>query len=413
MLMKLRKFLKSNRFFILISILMVLALSIVIVQIKKAIGESQNKKFITAYNDGNFKIAYQYINKAISNDPENAVYSSNLAILLSQKLEIKLDSTNKLKIKISNTNAAQLLQLKQLYIHILQLNPYDAGIKHNLGWVYYFMGDTALSIEQLNEAVATDPASAIYRISLGLLYETLMRETEANKCYIKAIELSPEILDSEFFQNLKTGNKLLADSIVNMAEQFLISKLNEKDSPIIKSRLAKIYMSKGRFKEAKSIYIEVTKQLPNLNRPWYYLGYLFEVEHNAVQSRICYQRSLLLDPNDILPNLQMANNYYYAKDTFASLAYYKNAVKAWASIYTDHYYQGQRIYNTKGVNNDLFPKCLLTSIKPSFDYVLYCNRIAAIYIMIGKNKMEEYYQKLSKNEMPLTSLLNKNDFNNQ
>lgn len=399
---------RHSSYTIAISTLFILTTFLMYYQIISNYAEYQNKLFLNAYDDENDSIAECHINRAIDFDKDNAIYYSNLAVLKARQLNVCFDS---IKIVCYNENpkGKQLLEtLKGLYTKASELNPSDAGFIHNLGWIYFFQGDTINTLRMLNQAVEFDSSCALYHLSLGIVWETRNNLHRALNCYSDAIRLSPDILDSQFFKNFKSKHPILSDSLLNIVRTSLEQSVRQTNSPILKARLGKIYLADGRYTLAKQIFQDVTQQLPNLNRPWYYSGFISEIENDTISFKKEYQRSLFLDPNDYLPNIQMGN-YYFNFEPKSALAYYKNALKSSCNLFSDHYYKSTRVYESKGIPNDIVPQSLLVYIKPVINYKLYCGRISEIYKSIDNHNMTKFYLKIKDGEVPLSAILNTNE----
>ena len=393
----------KNKVIILFASILIGIICIGYFNIKIKIAESHNKKFISYFLENKDSLALVHINKALDLDAKNSLYWANKGILLMKIVDFDLN--NFLKDSTVDIPKETLEKSLSCFERASLLNPYDAAYFHNTGWIYIMMGDTAKALSFINKALKLDPGSSLYHISRGLLFEKQNNLEYAISNYSIALQNSPDMLESEFFSDLIIRQPLFSDTIINKSLKYLSNEVKNSNSPILKARLGKLYLYKNKIDKAEPFFIEVTKILPNLNRPWYYLGVIQEMKGDTFNFKISYNRATMLDPTDYLPNLSLGN-YYYKFETQSSLPYYKNAVRAWAMLYSEHFFRGKYVYNSKMINNDIIPKELLQYIKPKFDYKFYCQRISDIYGNLGDTNNSNFYHNLYTGRIFLSTLLN-------
>ncbi|MCS6859641.1 MAG: O-antigen ligase family protein [Abditibacteriales bacterium] len=110
------------------------------------------------------------LREAVDLDPQNAFYHGQLALALSR-------DNQRLREAIAH------------YRRALELCPYDALHRHNLGWCYLRLKRTAEAIAHFQKAIATDKSQPLYYLSLGYALEQTGRDREALRQYETASRL--------------------------------------------------------------------------------------------------------------------------------------------------------------------------------------------------------------------------------
>jgi tetratricopeptide (TPR) repeat protein len=192
--------------------------------------------------------------------------------------------------------------------------------------------------------------------------------------YSTAIYLTPELVDSKLWMDMELEQPLVVKDVIEKVQHKLELDKNSND-PIVLSKQAKVYIYQKCYKKAKEILLNVTKKLPNLSRPWYNLGYLYELENDTVNMVKCYNIALLNDVYYYTPCLRLA--YYYDKIGFKrdAVQNYKATINYWNRISTEHSQRCKALYFVDGVRNDIIPMGLLEYTKPFVDTMFINKRI--------------------------------------
>ena len=104
--------------------------------------------------------------------------------------------------------------------------------------------------QEWGQAVALDPDTAIYHLSLGMFLEEAGDADAANRQYIAALDLSPSILDSPFFTRYRARSPERAEAVVREAMSQTETRLGNSNDPILKARLGKFYLYRGDLQRA-------------------------------------------------------------------------------------------------------------------------------------------------------------------
>lgn len=252
-----------------------------------------------------------------------------------------------------------------LYEEAIHLNPFDALFQHNLGRLYFMNNQPDSALIYLSQAIETDPNTAIYHISKGLIIES-QHSDEAFEAYKQAVLLSPDIIDSQFFKDLKKRNPVKTEELLKNASNELLQILSFQYSSIIEAKSGKILLALGETERAYETFRHVTQIHPNLNRPWYYMGFIEQEKKSFEVMQELYKKSLFLSPFDYLPLYTFAAYYEETGNKSKSDSYYKAAEKAWKNKRSVHSSRCKRMYFTDTEKDDVIPKGLLDYISPVF-----------------------------------------------
>jgi tetratricopeptide (TPR) repeat protein len=391
---------KKNIFIVIVLLLFILIIYLVFNYIRRYYSEKFNEKFVISYIDKKYSLASYYIDEAISLESNNANFWANKGILTVTKIQ----SNNHIDSTISTKDNESILKSIDCFKNALKLNPNDAIFLQNLAWLYHSQGNYKLSKDFFIKSLVMEERNIVTNISYGIFNIETNHLDEAFYNISLSILYSPDIVDSKFFEDLKTKFPEKTDSIIKENISILENAIYKTNSPILKSRLAKLSLYIGNIDYAEKLFSEVVIELPNLNRPWYYLGFIQELKKDTLKFLNSYTRSLLLDSNDLLPNMQLGN-YYSKSQPENSLIYYKKALLSYTLLSSEHYKKGLKIiYNSLMIQNDILPLWLLPYIKPKFDYKLICEKLSNIYKSMGKNNSSKYYRQLSKGMLPLSTI---------
>lgn len=355
------------------------------------------------YHEGLF-----YIEKSIDLAQNNAHYHNIKALVLQRLADKQLKLSSGI-IKPDRYNSEDIINLERIkneYSISLKLNPEDDLAHHNLAWIYFELNEITETLFHLKQAIKIDPTIAIYQISLGLFSEYNGELEKAFMLYKTAIRNSPELLDSEFYNSLINRYPTKTKTILNDVEKDIRKALNKTDSPIYKARLARILIYNKQLEEAKQMLLDVVSVLPNLNRPWLNLAYLYRDENNEEKMLSSLKRATLLDPNDYLPHIKLAEYYYEKKQMHDALIYYTKTLKRYDLIRSANSVRSKSVYKSSGVPNNIVPNGLLQYTKPRILLDEICQNLAKIYESKGNRRLEKYFNSAKgENKVDVQSIL--------
>src|ERR1700749_1243997 len=218
---------KSFRDLLPLGLMLLALLALVAVQVRfLSVRSAENSlnSFINHLGHSEFGQAQNEIEKAVSISPQNAHYLSNEALLQERMLQSRFDFNRLRNPELSAEQRQHVERAVELYQQVLKLNPSDDFAYHNLGWLYWLLQEKQSAFQALSRAISIDYSVSLYHISAGLLREYSDDAQGAEHEYVQALELSPGLLDSRFFAELRQrapaqAQQIVADSIAGLEKQ--------------------------------------------------------------------------------------------------------------------------------------------------------------------------------------------------
>ncbi|MEL7120262.1 MAG: O-antigen ligase family protein [Bacteroidota bacterium] len=291
----------------------------------------------------------------------------------------------------------------------LALNPFDAGYYFNISWINYWLKEEQeLVLGAMEECLKLDGGITAYQVGAGLMKLSMEDTMAANSHFQLALNLSPQLVDSEFWLWLKKSQvEITTQMIVNAIKKFR-AELQTGYDPIIASKLAKLLLYQSKIAESKLLLEEVIEKLPNLNRPYYNLVIIAGYEGSNRQASRLLNQSIFLDQNDYLAPLLKANlldtQIKTQSGAVVEASYqYENALYNYLQNSTIHYNKSLSKYQYfEGPINDLILKELHAFCRPSFPVKKICLRLAELFKQMGEVELSEKYNNLAKKGAELT-----------
>src|SRR5690606_34420671 len=153
----------------------------------------------------------------------------------------------------------------------------------------------------------------------------------------------------EFFSHLQERAPSIASNIINLAESELKITIRDKHDIKKKARLGAIYLYQKKFHLAYETFGYVINTLPNLNRPYLYLGDLFLARKDFDKMKDYYKKSAFLDKSDFLSNLRMAQYYFSIHDFDRAHESFQDAELKHRRMRSDNATRAFRVYNVQQV----------------------------------------------------------------
>jgi len=385
-----KKYLFSPKWLILSFALIYLALGGFVVCFQ--IADKKNNSFIEQFQEGNYSDALKAINQAIRFDPRNPLLNANKGFLLNTILQ--KDSTH----QKDNENALAYYQTA------VNHSPYDPWLHHNLAGLYLNKGQVDSAAIHFHKACELSGNTALFHISRGLFQEKTGTADFGLTEFKKAIRLSPDLLDSEFAANLESKNQERFKTMLHKIADSLTIRMATDNSPILKSRLAKIILTEGDTALAMQLFEQASNQLPNLDRPWYYRGMVKLAQNDTVTFLRYLNRAALLDPRDYLYPLALGNYYHSRNQKRDAIYYYKSTLFNQANLYTQHAMIAPKWYGYKTLPNTILPLGLLNQINPVFDQSTVCNHLFQLYNELGQKRESKLIESYLNNTIPTETL---------
>ncbi len=351
----------SKRYY---SIFLFICLIVIAFCITKEFGFQKDKKHLeclTGLMDQNkYDDAYDYLNRIDINKLKNSLLLSTCGLVYERNaidtLAEQVPSTD------THYQDSTLLQKsKDCYQRAINFNTYEDNFYHNIAWLYYYFGDIDSALINIDRAINLVSNSSLYYVTKGMFLEK-SKSSQSFECYKEALKLSPDLIDAPFFNNLNQREIVNTDSLIQVAIKELHNYQNDNYSTIIQARIGKLLLCSGDTFAAKSVFEEVLSELPNLSRPWYYLGNINSMQNNKKEMLNCYNKSIFLNFDDYLPRKKMADYYWSINDSINATYFDKTALKYFNDKVTESSAKTNRIYQQSSSRNNLIPFSLFTKI---------------------------------------------------
>ena len=366
-------------------------------QIRQKSALQNNKNFIKAYERG--EDGWGKIQKSLQLSPNNAILNANKGLyLLSQT-----SGYDSLVFLHANIPDSIISQIKIAFSKAVALNPADASFQANLGVLYLASRDSISALHHIKQSSKLAPHQSIYYMLRGMVFSD-----DSRRQFVSAVYYSPDILDSKWFLELSISDSSRANSIIIDAESMLSDSLvHHKNNHVLKARLAKLLLYQGKIDTAKNLLNEVVQAIPNLNRPWLMLGDIASLQNNTIALQY-YERSILLDPNDVWAKMRMGDWLLNKGDLSKALGYYIEALRLTYLVPTEHSLRSHSMYRTPTVSNDVVPPSFYRYIRPYVNAQALANVIAQGYEQEGSVNKATLYRKLANGEITVQKLLHSN-----
>lgn len=348
--------------------------------------------FIGHLGRSEFGQAQSEIERAVSISPQNAHYLSNEALLHERALQSDFEFDRWRNPQLDAEQRRHVEEAIRRYQQVLELNPGDDFVYHNLGWLYWLLQDKPQAAECLRRAISIDYSVPLYHVSSGLLDEYTDDMPSAAREYALALQMSPGLLDSRFYAELQrrapeAARQILADSIARLEGQ-----LGGADDPMLKAKLGKLYLPEQPAKALPLLQAAAT-QLPNLYRSWFNLGYAYELLGQEQQMELCYQKSSYINRLEALPHLRLAAYYDRQGRPHDAIRYYRLALTARSGQTSFHSTRVRRIYlSNYTVRDDIIPRGMLTYLSPDFDLPAAYSRLSELSRQTGDARSADQYR---------------------
>lgn len=256
--------------------------------------------------------------------------------------------------------AVLLADAESDYRKAISLVDGDGSFWSGLAWIESFQGKDELAAKSFAHAIQADPNDAMSRIGAGLLNERKSLNGAAIDQYAHAIAVSPRILDSQFFADLRQRDPNTANVVIQHANELANGF---PKSPIHTAAIAKLHASLGDAQLARSEYMEALGLLPNLSYTWTNLGILDLESGNRSVARAEFQRALFLDAtNRIATNMLAASERVEGNPERAEELYLRTLLQPEISI---HALRSWRLYHLSSpLPDDLAPPGFLPYVSP-------------------------------------------------
>jgi tetratricopeptide (TPR) repeat protein len=313
-----------------------------------------------------FPGARHSIDEAIGLWPTNARYYGWRAYLTSQNLPPTCPRSlggAQSVLKKEDQSAAHLAI--DDYRRSLELNGRDAVAYHNLAWLEHLLGDDKGAAENWSTAVAIDPGNAVFHLSYGMFLEETGDQEEALGEYDKAIEITPSILDSQFFARFRMRSKAAAESLVDKLIEKLKKKVQQGFDPIVEARLGKLYLFRADLAQASTFLETASKKLPNLPLVWANLGEVYRMQGRTADALDCYRKVQVINGSLAGPYLRMGEVQLGEGHKLEATQNFTQAIQRWQRVTPTTAAHNNRLYvGPRQKIDDLLPTTLVWYTTP-------------------------------------------------
>jgi tetratricopeptide (TPR) repeat protein len=356
--------------------------------------------FISDLHDRHFADAQQKIENSLKLSPNNAHYLSNAGLLHERMLQRSFDFESFRNPQLGDADSAHIKTAIEFYKRALELNPYDDHTAHNLGWLSWLVNQRQDAFNYLQRATDISGDIPLYHISLGLLREYTGDFDAAYKEYAQAIRISPGVVDSQFFMDLRSRSPAQAEKIVNDLIGEFQEQVQRGGGPTVKAKLGKLLLDRQP-DAAERVLQEATAALSNLSRTWTNLGWLYEQRGEGNRAELSYKKAIFIDGGETQVFFRLGKYYDDKQRTQDAINFYRRAVQSWIDPLSLHASRVRRIYASRSaVRDDVIPKGFSAYTNPALDFDWTCERLATLYRQTGNPAQAEQYEKLRKEYVP-------------
>jgi Tfp pilus assembly protein PilF len=328
--------------------------------------DSNLQTFYQQMLKADFAGARHSIDDAIRLWPGNARYYAWSAYCASQKLPSQCPRC--LRGTDSAMNGADQQAARAAmedYRRALQLNNRDAVAYHNMAWLEHILGDDSVAEGDWRQATEIDPDNAAFHLSYGMFLEESEKTQEGRAQFEDAIELSPSILDSPFFERYRKHFPDQADAIVAHCISKIESRLGRARDPILEARLGKLYQYAGDRVRSSQLLKDAVDQLPNLPLVWLNLGENYEASGDLVQAMDCYNKAHTIDPSLAGSYLRIGELYLQQGQKNLAATNFQLAAQRWERVNPITASHNNRLYSgPRQLIDDLLPTTLVWYVSP-------------------------------------------------
>lgn len=234
-------------------------------------------------------------------------------------------------------DTALLIRAADCLVRAEKLNPRDILLQHNLATVLAQKGQKSEALGILNRLVEQYPDNPLYRSSLFRLSASGGDTLAALPHLVRAVASSPGLLDTPLCTGVLSGDSSVAAAFRQLLAEAMLRK---SEDPIVLAKQARIHLFLGDTATACTYWKEAVAALPNLSRPWAYLGMAAYSSGDPENGRRYLRASLAISPYDPLARYYWES---YTGETLPAIPIPKTGSYAFLYTYYDakfmHWYR--------------------------------------------------------------------------
>ncbi len=308
---------RKFRFTIIVSMVLLFEAlySLIIVQ------NSAEKKNLYACSVTDMEKSVALEKKAIKLNELNPLYKLNLCCFYAKLDSIDSDLFKSLAAG-GNRNERLDYSLDELVGDIYSMFPYEPVFALNYSLNAMMKGHYAAALEVLEPFAGESYSTREVLLVTGWLNELTGNRDAAAYYFSKAIERFTDITESRFFADLRRNDSALAEQSLTTAVKKLKDEYDRTEDPLVAARLGKLYYTMGDLDKSESLMEWVLREMPSLNRTWYYLGCIKEARGDEDLALEYFKRSYKLDETDVLPIQKLVEKEVLKKYRMDMMAQY-------------------------------------------------------------------------------------------
>lgn len=171
-------------------------------------------------------------------------------------------------------------------------NPRDFMLRRNHAILLYARDSTTAAYNELKALAAQFPSNPVYQVSVAKRSVDKGENSSTVDYLEKAVLSEPKVMDTELWQTRIQTSDTLSKAIRDRLSERI---LESSSDPIECARYGKIAFDLGARELSKKYFEQAVTQLPNLQKPWYYLGEIAYAEGDSIKGRKCKYRSFVLE----------------------------------------------------------------------------------------------------------------------
>ena len=354
-----------------------------------------NNKFVESYFNNDISKSIKLIDRALKISPSNIELNNHKALALTKNsFNIKISERFDHLLSVEGIKKDSLHKALIYFQKMMVSEPLDDVLFHNMGWVYFALGNKEMSKYYFDKTLEQNPYESMYYIS-SLLFKIHYSNFEnVPDLLSKALMYSPNILESRFYYEFEKKYPELAIEAKQQAKNELTKRSELESNFILKARLARLLLNENP-NEALKLLNEVTAALPNLNRPWIYLGYLNYTCGNTYETDEYFEKALFLNSRDYLTKLYCANYLKWKANDEKAVLMFKSALKSYELFKTVQYTKNSGIANFDIIKTSSVISDLTYCLKPSVNALEIFKYFETYYADQNKPELTEYYSQLA------------------
>lgn len=280
------------------------------------------------------------------------------------------------------------------------LNPYDATVKFNMAMLKNQQGDMDKAHVLIEKALMLEPYNPLFLLSFAELMKKAGNDSLAQDYLKKAIRVSPSILTSSVINEIWN---------LSEANQELLIELSEIADPSMDvmslSRLATICFFLGEYSRSKKLFEDVVEKIPNLNRPWMYLGQMALLAGDTAGFKSSIHRALLLDGQDYMVNNLLADFHLNKGENTDAIYYIKRCLQLYMNPRTPYFVMAKGIYNTSTLHNPYLPSSSLYKLNDEIDLNAMLSKLLTLYRSEGMLEQIKLIESCISGELPIDKIM--------